>query len=43
MKLLSTHRADLVRHIDSRFTGVGFDLFAVEIHIMTLATIIMRT
>ena len=43
MKLLSTHRADLVRHIDSRFTGVGFDLFTVEIHIMTLAAIIMGT
>jgi len=43
MKFLSTHRADLVRHIDSRFTGVGFDLFTVEIHIMTLAAIIMGT
>ena len=43
MKLLSTHRTDLVRHIDSRFTGVGFDLFTVEIHIMTLAAIIMGT
>ena len=42
VKLFSAHRAQLVRHIDSRLTGIGLDFITVKIHIMTLTAIIMR-
>ena len=42
VKLFSAHRTYLVRHIDSRLTGIGLDFITVKIHIMTLTAIIMR-
>ena len=41
MELFSAHRAQLVRHIDSRLTGIGLNLITVKVHIMAFAAIIM--
>ena len=41
VKLFSAHRTYLVRHIDSRLTGIGLNLITVKVHIMAFAAIIM--